>query len=405
MKRFWLLPGSLFLGVALYAGCSSNAGGFSSSFDAGEAGPIDTSDGGPGLFDDASTTAAVNVTLTGVVYAPNGTLPLAGTLVYITDAQPDPIPQQTYCDKCITIPAGTFVVSKADGTFSLPVKATTGKHFLVVQKGQFRRVRPFNVEKEGELRFDKTFTSLPGKRDATLGDDVPKMVVLKGPSKFDKIEESLTKLGITEIEVQNSRDLVKNAAELQKYHVVFIPCDDRDNPQSATAETRQNLQAFVKSGGKLYVTDWSYEWVRQPFGGFLGFDGDQSFGQTTVSEYDGAGTVVDPGLKDWLTAVGETSFTLQGSYTRINYANTLPGLDPDGKDTLITPKVWMNVDYNSKPYASTVSFEQQCGRVLFSTYHTEGGFGGSGQFLAQEKALLYILLEVTACAGEIGGPK
>ena len=51
---------------------------------------------------------------------------------------------------------------------------------------------------------------------------------------------------------------------------------------------------------------------------------------------------------------------------------------------------------------ATVSFEQKCGRVLFSTYHTEGD--NNSKLLAQEKALLYILLEVGVCVGELPPP-
>ena len=49
-----------------------------------------------------------------------------------------------------------------------------------------------------------------------------------------------------------------------------------------------------------------------------------------------------------------------------------------------------------------MSFEQKCGRVLFSTYHAEGD--STSTLLAQEKALLYVLLEVGVCVGELPPP-
>ena len=60
---------------------------------------------------------------------------------------------------------------------------------------------------------------------------------------------------------------------------------------------------------------------------------------------------------------------------------------------------------NGPQRPTTVSFENQCGRVLFSTYHTENStFGtGSSTLTAQEKALLYVLLEVGVCVGERPG--
>jgi hypothetical protein len=97
---------------------------------------------------------------------------------------------------------------------------------------------------------------------------------------------------------------------------------------------------------------------------------------------------------------------LIGNYTRVNSVAVLPGIDEDGKDVLVTPKVWMNVrESNGKEHPATVTFGRGCGRVLFSSYHTEGQLGGGSPLIAQEKALMYILLEVTACAGQIGPPQ
>jgi hypothetical protein len=392
-----------FLGAAF--ACSSTKGsGFDNVGDGG--GPNLGGEAGLGLFDDATAPTGLAVTLTGKVFAPNGTLPLAGTLVYVSDREIPPIPQGTYCDKCVELPDGTFTLSKADGTFSLPTRLTTGKHTIVTQKGQFRRVREFEVTAEGEIKIPAATTTLPGRRDMSRGDDTPRMVILKSGLDFDKIEESLTKLGIQDVEIQNSYNLTRNAAQLKQYHVVFIPCDTRTPAEAQDSGVQNNLRDFVNSGGKLYVTDWSYEWVRQPFGGFIQFEGGTGFGAATVSEYDGAGAAVDGDLDSWLKdSARQASFTLKGNYTRIGGVNMLPGKDADGKDAVITPKVWMNVKYSGRDYPSTVSFGQTCGRVLFSTYHTEGGFGGSGEFLPQEMALLYVLLEVSTCAGQIGGPR
>ena len=44
----------------------------------------------------------------------------------------------------------------------------------------------------------------------------------------------------------------------------------------------------------------------------------------------------------------------------------------------------------------TLSFEDSCGRVLYSAYHTEGE-GGATALLPQEKALVYVLFEVSTC--------
>lgn len=104
---------------------------------------------------------------------------------------------------------------------------------------------------------------------------------------------------------------------------------------------------------------------------------------------------------------------MKGNWTKLTSINTRPGLDEKGNDVDVTPKVWVTAKSGSSSAVTptTVSFQNKCGRVLFSTYHTEssvGGLGGGGggtTLLAQEKALLYVLLEVGVCVGERPGVK
>jgi hypothetical protein len=372
-----------------------------SSFDQPAAAPPALAPPGPNLGA-GSHTALVAATFSGKVFAPNGTLPMAGVLVYWSAQKPDPIPQGVYCDECVTLSDGTFDVSTADGSFTITTQVPTGKSYIVVQKGQFRRVREINVDKAGDIAIDKNDSTLPGKGDVANGDDVPKMVILKDDADFDKIDESLTKLGITDFEVRTDRTLLQNQAELMKYHVVFVPCGSNTDEISASASGKANMQAFVAAGGKLYVTDWSYEFVRQPFTGFVSWVGEDSTLGSAASgdEWDSPANAQDQGLADWLAATGDATFTVAGNWTEIRSVNTMPGKDPKGNDADITPKVWVTARKGAQESPTTVSFENQCGRVLFSTYHTESGFGGNPTLLAQEKALLYVLLEVGVCVGD-----
>lgn len=256
-------------------------------------------------------------------------------------------------------------------------------------------------------------STLPSKTNVAQGDTIPKMLLVEGNTHYDHIEASLAKLGIDDLDVQTDRSITADADALKKYHVVFLPCSDEDDPRSAETANRASLRNFVEAGGKLYVTDYAYEWVRQPFGGYVSWKGESSTLGTAAGiddEYNGPGKAQDPGLRDWLAKVGGGSLTLVGNWTKIEGVNTLPGLDENGMQVPIAPKVWMTVtdpaDSIERP--ATVSFQQGCGRVLFSSYHTEGDLGGTSAvdpLLDQEKALLYILLEVTACAGQVGPPK
>jgi hypothetical protein len=354
------------------------------------------------------TRAQLNdVEFTGTVYAPNGSLPISNALVYITPDEPAAIPEGTYCDECVALPEDSFTLSTADGSFTWKTQLPNGEFFFVVQKGQFRRVRKVKIDKTGAIEIKKEMTTLPGRKDVAKGDDVPRMAVLKGNSYYDKIDESLKKLGIEEIDVLGDRKLLETPAELAKYHIVFVPCGEKDSPQVTNAKVKANIRDYVAKGGKFYVTDWSYEYVRQPFPGYISWEGESSTigAAATINEWDAPAQAADQGLGDWLGATGDASFDVQGNWTDIKAVRTVQGLDPQGNAASVTPKVWVTAKKagTTAAKATTVSFEHQCGRVLFSTYHTEATAGGS--LMAQEKALLYVLLEVGVCIGEQAKPK
>ncbi len=356
--------------------------------------------------------------LIGTVLAPEGTVPISNALVYLSATPPPVQAPGVFCDKCVELPAGTsYAYSKADGTFKLQVYAT-GPQYLVTQKGHFRRVRPITTA-TGEVAVPGVLTTLPGAPDPAKGDEIPRIGVTFGG--FDKIELSLKKLGITSFDrygkapfndpkglppsVGQPMDLLNAPDKLAQYHIVLLPCALGGLSCGApTGAQKDNLRNFVSAGGKLYVTDYSYEYVNQTWPGFITWKDKNGNDMTANSAWgaacqDGAytktGTANDPGLSSWLGAIGEKNFELKDSWTIISKVNPQPGKDPDGKAVTITPKVWMTSNGTGP---STVSFDNQCGRVLFSTYHAEGGEADA--LLAQEKALLFILLEVGVCIGE-----
>jgi hypothetical protein len=101
-----------------------------------------------------------------------------------------------------------------------------------------------------------------------------------------------------------------------------------------------------------------------------------------------------------MNAIGEGNAQLEKNYIGISATAPQPGVDENGNAVTITPKVWASTMVGSGPKVATVSFQDRCGRVMYSTYHAEGtDNGGSKTLLAQEKALFHVLLEVSACVG------
>jgi hypothetical protein len=417
MKRRPLLAAGLTLTLAIAA----SACGSSSKFGDPDAGGTGGEDGGTFNPGDAQVRDPIG-SLSGRVLAPEGTIPISNALVYLVAAPPAPFPDGVFCDKCVVLDKSVpSTFSKADGTFELPAY-DEGMQYLVVQKGQFRRSRPIVVGK-GKQTVPDGMTKLPPRKNLAVPgggtDEIPKMAVVTG--QWDKIEVSLAKLGLGAIKpgflgvpevdrstiafdmIDNPSGFLDNEAALSKYNIVFIPCSFSSGTTCSTSSPAGNpsvktaLQNFVAAGGKLYTTDYSYEFMRQPWPGYVDWVGqtNQLGSACQGGEYDSPAMANDPGLAAWLSAIGISNLQTQANWTTIDKVNPKTGKDKDGNTVTVSPKVWvtsLNTPSGAKP--ATVSFEAGCGRVLFSTYHTEAMNNG---LLPQEQALLYVLLEVAVC--------
>lgn len=404
-------------GGAAQAGAPSTGGmAGSETFGGGES-PGGSDSGGSG---GSVMVGPPDATLTGVVRAPNGTIPISGALVYLAPFAPAPIPDKNYCDTCVAITDTTpYTLTKPDGSFTLP--ASSGDWTIVVQKGSFRRARPISIVPGAQVVAADS-TRFPGKTDATKDDFIPKLAII--PGAWDKIEGTLKKLGIEQFDLFENKfppnlsdpkapyALLHKKAILNQYNVLFVPCNTAtggspDDPTAQCkqgapeeADVRENLKDFVAAGGKLYATDYQYEYMRRPWPGYVDWNGQTSASGSACKsgEYDAPAVVGDDGLKSWLGAQSITNFELEANYLMIDKVNTVTGLGFDGKPAQVTPKIWMKGNVAGVEKPTTVSFEHGCGRVLYSTYHTEDKKSGSG-ILPQELALLYIILEVNVCIG------
>lgn len=332
-------------------------------------------------------------TLSGKVVAPEGTIPISGALVYLSPTPPPAIPDGVFCDACVELDnsvPNTF--TNPDGTFELPTYLG-GAQYLVVQKGQFRRVRSIDVI-EGPMTADPTATRLPSRMDKANGDDIPKMAIQAGA--YDDILATLTGLGVDEDQITvfdcsgfNCDSAFEDYATLSQFHIAFVPCSSCNG---GTGGEDANIRQFVAEGGKYYVTDWSYQWMQQPFPGYVTFD-ESSGDACTLDNYTAQATEMDADLQAWLAAQGINNPSFEAAYTYINQLNTVASTDTQGQPVNVTPKTWITgaTPQGNKPL--TISFEDKCGRVLFSTYHSESSDG----LLPQELALLYVILEVGVC--------
>ena len=280
---------SLSLGLGSVVACSGTPRNAVFDDAGTEGGTLPTGDEAGALFEDAAPQEDLSPrgTWTGTVYTPAGDIPVAGALVYLTPKKPDARPLTNFCDTCVPLEKSIpQTLSKADGTFEL-VANRLGKQFMVIQKGQFRRVVEVDI-KQGDIRVSRSDSTLPRQNDTARGDQVPSVLIID--TDYDDIENALDKLGIprgTVVKDDDRMNEFRDPAKLDKYQIIFLPCGECGtsnggngifNPPSShgqghamDATVQANLKAWVQKGGKLYVTDFAYSFLNETWKDYVRF--------------------------------------------------------------------------------------------------------------------------------------
>jgi hypothetical protein len=366
--------------------------------------------------------------LTGFVYAPNLEIPISGALVYLTDQDPEPIPDGVYCAECVELPCDAqFVLTQPNGSFSLPAVSGPGQK-LVVQKGQFLHVTDFDVV-PGNNAVPAVDSSLPGEWNPAAGHWIPRIAVYEIFN--DSIFNLLAKIGLGQVNASGELvmgteqfdildpfadgDMLDSLGEMQNYHIIFIPCMSQGGLGAVTPIRELNIRDWTEAGGKWYVTDWANEYLYEPFPTYQDFH--QAF-DPDLGLYESQGTIVDPDLQAWLAALPAPLKDIGNGYPTlanlpsVAFEDNWSGLDAihdifvqnmEGEQVNVGHHTWVegpcgacSDSFSVRPM--TVSGGYGCGRMMFSTYHTtESTHLG---LTPQELVLLYIILEIGVCHGE-----
>jgi hypothetical protein len=409
------------------------------------------------------------VRLTGRVMGPGGLFPVPRAVVaaFADQADIDPVPDGAYCEQCLDLTGVPAVQSAPDGTFCLDVEPGAA-YGLMVQKGQFRRVRDFTAGAAAgeEIALDQDLVTLPSTRDDALGDTIPNIAVVIGD--YDAIEDVLGKAGIGAVDnsykwIPGSQDgevrydvydnrtvsfpdptygpkarkLVEDLATLMQYHMVFFACSASSNFDfMADPAIRQNLRDYTWAGGKVYVSDYAYYVADLAWDDFLGFvnpytepqescdDGDAQASCNHGPAFNSPGTVEDDDLREWLSLVMEDNGDSIDDLVLNENWNTIGGLgegvvghDVDTQADIVRgPKVWVQGPWrypdddwpfegfdDDAPHPLTVSWPYNCGRTVYTTYHTVGTTAGGGHkgLIEQEMILYYLVMEIGMCQADV----
>jgi hypothetical protein len=348
--------------------------------------------------------AGATTSISGTVFMPNGVDPLPNTLVYVPNAPLQPLTAgfQT-CEPCGLSVSGSPLVSAVTdfaGRFTITNMPTGADIPLVIQNGKWRR--EFVIPAVPAC----IATSLPstGPRQLRMPrrqseGNLPRIAIVTGG--FAALECVLLKIGVDPQEFGNGStnnparlhfylsdgnpgahydnatpietSLWGSQQTLNQYDLVFLGCQGSRFRRTTTAQ--QKLINYVNVGGRVIANHHAMEWLYNvaPFSGTARWNVDQPVTFTS----DPQAAFIDPSyppaqvLAQWLQYTAPSGVAGQVSVSHL-YA------DFDG--AVAPSRVWMSLrdPLHPNPVPMQYSFEtpvgappaEQCGRVLFTEYHT-----------------------------------
>jgi hypothetical protein len=270
------------------------------------------------------------------------------------------------------------------------------------------------------------FTVMP--KNQTEG-DIPKIAIATGG--VDQVECVLRKVGIEDSEFTDASgtgrinlflgnhgpgsrvdasttsesSLMGSSSVLNQYDVLMLPCQGSQTNEQA--QELANFINFANSGGRVYSSHYSYDWMYRnpPFDTVVNWAanaGQFPDGTATVDTSFTAGQT----LAQWLQLVGAS--TTPGQMAINTLRHDLNGVNPPTQS-------WLTLNTTGNPvmqfvFNTPIGAQNQCGRVLFNEYHVENGSSSptqnfpsecrTGAMTPQEKLLEYMLFELTADGGQ-----
>jgi len=428
--------------VVLLVGCASH---HHRNSDAGDVDAAYIPDACVGLpcfqFDCASKTDPMGnplppTTLTGTVYAPNGTLPLYGVNVYVPASDPGPLPDGASCDQCAAGLSGgslTAAVTDENGKFTLTNVPATNDVPVVIQIGKWRRQLKIPAVAACQVMpLPAAETSLPKSRTditaMTTSVDMPRIAVSTGGA--DAIECLILKLGIdpkeigastrdTMIHLYTNPDNGQGAAtfkanwpggtdpmthssafwndvnNLKKYDIVMLSCEGSQGASTKTQPMLQAMHDYADAGGRVFASHWHNIWIsgeqNKAAHGMPDWESVASWSfagnpnpDTLTAMIDQVNNPKGVSFATWMVNVGGSTtlgkLKVTGARDTCSSVDTTKAeqwvyLDPataGGSASL--PASSMNFQFTTP---QNVAADQRCGKVVFSDMHVSADSGSS----------------------------
>jgi hypothetical protein len=402
---------------------------------------------------DCGSKGLPSTSLSGTVFAPNGTLPLYGVNVYVPALDPGPLSDGVSCGNCSSgLPGGaiTAVITDEHGRFKLPDVPATRDVPLVIQVGKWRRqlVLP-NVAACQDTALSAVETALPRTR---AEGDLPRIAITTGNA--DALECLVRKLGIADSEIttdtQGGRIHLFNGngaatfeagfaggtgpfsaatalwgtvAKLSAYDIVMFSCEGNQYPGTKPQTALEAVRDYADAGGRVFLSHWHNIWVGgedgAPTHAIPSWRSIGTFDYGAPQDQDDTIASVDQTVEkgqsfaSWLVSVGAS--TTRGQIPVSGARYTLKSNDPMKSDrrVYLEPALSNNhVSVQDLQFTTPndVPTDRRCGKVVFSDMHVSSGSlsrasvpypddCNTGELTPQEKALAFIFFDISSCVG------
>jgi hypothetical protein len=390
----------------------------------------------------ASTTCPGGGTtsLSGTVYAPNGTDPLYGATVYVPGAAVQPFTPGVSCASCSAGLSGSPLVSTTtlfNGTFTLSGVPAGVNIPLVIQKGRWRRqvVVP-TVTACTTTAVSATLTHLPTSK---AQGDIPLMAFVTG--SVDALECMLRKIGIADSEftdpsgagrvqfylgsgsagamidanTPSETTLWGSQGAIDQYDMVYFACQGSEFDKTTAAQ--QIVINYTNAGGRVFATHYSYVWLFNdaPFSSTASWavdpNDDNVFAADPQIAYINQGFTRGMALAQWLQLTGASTTLGQVEIGTLRH---------DFTGVVAPSLLWLNVTdatlgnvpmhYTFDTPVGTAA-ASQCGRVLYNDFHAEDADNNPTNGMVfpaecnttamtpQERLLEYSIFDLGSCLG------
>jgi hypothetical protein len=435
------------------AGANAQGSGGSASPSLGGAPNLNVNPDGGTTAGQMACAGTATTTLSGTVYDPAGNLPLYNAIVYVPSQALTPFVEGVTCDKCAGTASGSPVaatLSDSSGKFTLTDVPPGTNVPLVIQIGKWRRQVAIPSVKAcvDNPIADVNLTRLP--RNQSEG-HIPQIAVTTGHA--DALECLLRKVGIDDQEFTTNAGsgrvhlfvgcngsglpanqfspalggasfpdasaLWSDPTELKKYDILVFSCEGSQCADAKKPYTA-NIKAYADAGGRLFLDHLHFYWLRNGVAPW-----------PTTANYIGTGpdlptpfavnvdTSFPKGnaLADWLVSVGASATRGQITITGGQYS-VQAATPPMSQQWIFTDKnpasgsMGHGVEYMTinTPVEQAAAPDNQCGRTVYTDLHVSAASpdsshsttpfpGGcvSSNLSAQEKALIFMLFDLSSC--------